>query len=92
MKFSEQYSVFLRSDLPPGERELLLKLCSRVITAAFNSELLLFICTEIDVSHGRYIEMQTFQPGDDLLRTIRVPHEFVFLISGSEDRAAIGFI
>jgi hypothetical protein len=67
----QQYSVVLRSDLPPRERNLLENTCK--ITSDSGPDLLYFQCTEIDLSDPFYIEMQTFKPGDETLVLFAFP-------------------
>jgi hypothetical protein len=86
-----QYDVVLRSGLPPRERELLEQACCK-ITSDSGPDLLHFLCTEIDLSHPFYIEMQTFKPGAEWTHPLRISHHFVFLILGSVEHAAIGFL
>ena len=50
-----------------------------------------FRCTKIDVSHHSYIEAETHRPGAEGVFPVRLPHHYVFLIAGSEDRPSIGF-
>lgn len=86
----EQYSVVLRSDLPQRERELLEQVCGKIVGGS-GHDLLHFRCTSINLAHGFYIEMETFKPGDTQTHPVRVPHHLVFLISGSDNKASIGF-
>jgi hypothetical protein len=87
---SPTYSVVLRSDIPAREREFFIGFCCE-ITSPQGASLLHFLCTKIDVSHHSYIEMETFHPSDQELSIVRVPHNFVLLILGSEERPSIGF-
>ncbi len=73
------------------ERELLEHFCTR-ITSRSRADLLHFQCTEIDVSHPQYIGMETFKPGQDHTLPVQIPHWLVFLISGADERAPIGFL
>jgi hypothetical protein len=84
------FSVVLRSDLPPLERELFSHFCSR-ITSDTNGDLLQFSCTKIDASHHFYLLMDTFKNGDTETHPIQIPHHFVFLISGEILPTSIGF-
>ncbi|WP_119155061.1 hypothetical protein [Caldimonas tepidiphila] len=87
----QKFSVVLRSELPARERALLEKWCCRVPGDA-EPPMLQFLCTEIDETHAHYLEMRTFRPGEPQLRSIRIPHAFVLLISGSRDHPPIGFL
>jgi hypothetical protein len=85
------YSVVLRSDIPALEVELLGHFCSRITTKQGGS-LLHFFCTEINLSHPFYVEMETFTPNATATRPMRIPHHYVFLISGSDSNPSpIGF-
>jgi hypothetical protein len=85
------YSVVLRENIPPLERELLGHYCCR-ITSERGGELLYFMCTEVDVFHAQYIRMETFRPGEDMTVPLQIPHWLVLLISGADARAPIGFV
>ena len=85
------YSVVLRSDISARDRELLEHFCCK-ITSKTSDPLLHFLCTKIDLSHHYYIEMETFKPSDEHTHPLRVPHHYVFLISGAESRPPIGFL
>lgn len=87
----QKFSVVLRSELPVRERALLEKWCARVPGDA-EPPLLQFLCTEIDETHNYYLEMRTFRPGEQELRSLRIPHSFVLLISGSREHPPIGFL
>lgn len=84
------YSVVLRSGIPALERQLLEQFCCQ-LTSSQGESLLEFHCTQIDVSHHRYIELKTFRPPGTEVSTLLVPHEFVLLIDGSKQRPPIGF-
>lgn len=86
-----KYSVVLRSDLPPREKELLNEFCGK-IGSSDGDMLLHFRCTKIDLSRNFYIEMESFKPGDEFTHPVRVPHHYVFLISGDDSRQPIGFL
>ena len=86
-----RFSVVLRSDLPPRERELFEHFCCN-ITSPAGGHLLHFLCSEVDTSHPFYIEMETFKPSDTQTHPIRIPHHLVMLISGADSRAPIGFL
>jgi hypothetical protein len=86
----EQFSVVFRSDLRERDRELLEQFCGE-IAGGPGPDLLHFRCTSISLAHHFYIEMETFKPGDSQTHPVRVPHHFVFLISGSDSKASIGF-
>lgn len=85
-----RYSVVLRTAIPPEERQLLEQLCCPIPTPS-GGALLELLCTRIDLSHPVYVELETFRPGDDVARLVRIPHHFVLLISGDETEAPIGF-
>ena len=84
------YSVVLRADLPPAERRLLERFCSPIEDGG-GAQLMTLMCTRIDVSHAYYIEVETFKPSDSVPHTLKFPHHLVFLISGAEFDAPIGF-
>jgi len=86
------YSVLLRSGLPPMELELLELFCRRITARSGGEYLLEFLCTRVDVSHHSYIEMETIHPTDQAISVVRIPHQLVFLIHGSDDRPSIGFV
>ena len=88
---SYKYSVLLKSGLPPREKELLNIFCFKLVSQSKGEDLLYFRCTQIDVSHHSYIEMEILHPDDLTLSVLRVPHHWVFLIRGSEDKPSIGF-
>jgi len=90
-ELTQTYSVVLKADLPSRERELLEHLCCK-ITSSDGGVLLHFQCTKIDVSHHFYIQMETFKPGDKITHPVKIPHHYVFLISGDESRPPIGFL
>lgn len=91
-KLKENYTVVLRSDLPPLEKEFLEQLCFKV-TSKDDSFLLVFRCTEVDTSHHYFINMETFKSKkDEFTMPIQVPLHYVILISGSKDRPSIGFV
>ncbi|MDF2435261.1 MAG: hypothetical protein JWP44_4892 [Mucilaginibacter sp.] len=88
---SPTYSVVLRSDIPPLERELLEHFCAKIISRS-GEPLLHFLCTKIDLSHFHYIAMETFTSGAEDTHPVHVPHQYVLLISGDEARPSIGFL
>lgn len=90
--FTARYSVVLRSDLHPPERELLGQLCCRLKLSDGGGELLHFLCTQIDLSHHYLVQMETFRPGDVRTNPISIPHHYVSLISGADAEAPIGFL
>lgn len=90
-KLEATYSVVLRAGVPPPEQELFELLCGR-ITSATGEALLHFNCTEIDASHHALLQMETFLPGDETTHPVRVPYQYVLLISGNETKAAPGFL
>jgi hypothetical protein len=86
-----KFSVVLRSNIPPNELELLAHFCCTIV-AKQGEVLVHFLCTEIDLSHPFYITMETFKPKAEFTHFVRIPHHYVFLISGSESRPfPIGF-
>jgi hypothetical protein len=76
--------------LPPTEVELLSQYTRRLM-ATDGRALLHFDCVSIDTSHHYYLSMETFKPGDDLIIPLWVPHYYVLMISGGDDRSEIGF-
>ena len=50
------------------------------------------LCMTVNLSHHVYIEMESFKPGDTDTHPLRIPHHFVFLISGAESSSPIGFL
>lgn len=91
MALKATYSVVLKANIPIAERLLFEMYCYK-ITSDEGEELLHFLCTEVDASHHTYIEMQTFRQDDEVLASVRVPHNYVLLIDGSEERPLIGFL
>lgn len=85
------FSVVLRPNLPPEERDFLRRFCCTA-RGESGTELLHFLCSRIDLSHPHYIEMETFRPSDDRTWPIRIPHHLVLLISGAESDTPIGFL
>ena len=92
-KLKSTYSVVLRPNLPPTEKELLEHFAGKIVSKA-GDELLHFLCTKVDLSHHHYLTMETFDPNDeeDIIVPLRVPHHFVLLILGEEDRKSFGFL
>jgi len=84
------YNVVLRADLPPAERRLLERFCSK-IEDGWGEQLMTLTCTRIDVSHAYYIEVETLKPSEAVTHTLKFPHHLVFRISGAEFDAPIGF-
>lgn len=84
------FDVILRQDLPPRERELLAGLCCE-LAAPDGGSLLHFPCTRIDLSHHVFAELEVLRPGDRAIRSIRIPHHYVLLISGDAADLPIGF-
>ena len=84
------YSVVLRAGIPTVEAEFYRLFCG-TITLDSGGVLLHFYCTRVDVSHHNYIEMQTFLPHKEGRFLLRVPHHYVLMIDGSEERPTIGF-
>ena len=90
-KLNDVYSVVLRDGIPIREKELLGHLCDK-ITNEEHGDLLHFRCTNIDLTHPIYLQMDTFKSGDVSTHPIKIPHHYIFLISGSEDTSEIGFL
>jgi hypothetical protein len=89
-EFKSNFSVLLKVDLPATEIELLSHYARRVISSQ-GLELLHFDCVNIDTSHHYYLSMETFKPGEDLMYPLWIPHHYVFMITGGDDRPGIGF-
>lgn len=89
---SENYSVVLRSGMPPAERELMEQFCCRITLASGEPPLLHVLCTSVDVSHPIYLFVEAFKPGDTSTHPLRIQHQYVLLISGDESRPPIGFL
>jgi hypothetical protein len=85
------YSVILKANLPQLEFELLSHYARRVV-AESGEELLHFACTKVDDGHHHYLSMESFLPGTDITDSLRIPHQYVLLISGGENRRPVGFI
>jgi len=86
-----QFSVILKSNLPPLEFELFSHYARRVVSES-GEELLHFACTKIDDGHHYYLNIESFLPGTDITDSLKIPHQYVLFISGGEDRRPIGFI
>ena len=92
MKLEPIYSVVLRSNIPPREREFFEAFSCGTITPNTEGESLLhFQCTKIDVSHHMYIEMETFRQGDVDTSPLKIPHQFVLAIHGFDAKHRVGF-
>jgi hypothetical protein len=65
-EFKSNFGVVLKGDLPVSEIELLSHYARRVVSSQ-GVELLYFECVSIDTSHGYYLSMETFKPGEDLM-------------------------
>ena len=84
-KLQAHYRVILRSGLPEKERELLTLVCKTLPEVAGES-LLYFDCTVIDSSHHFYLGMETIQTdekGEESVYPLRIPSQYIFLMSGS---------
>ena len=92
MKLEPIYSVVLRSNILPRDKEFLAVFSCGTITPDAEGEALLhFQCTKIDVSHHSYIEMETFRQGDPETSPLKIPHQFVLAIHGFDARHRVGF-
>ncbi len=90
-KLQATYSVVLRADLPPLEREMLELFCGKILSRSGES-LLHFNCTRIDASHHAFLEMETFGPDDTETHPMRIPYHYIFLISGDQSKSPPGFL
>lgn len=84
------HSVVLRSGITPADVQMLRTFCA-TINLESGEEVLHFYCTQVDVSHHIYIEMKTFLPHQEGEFLVRIPHHYVLMIDGSEERPSIGF-
>lgn len=82
------YSVILKAEIPSVERERLRHYCHE-IHGNDGSTLFHFLCTRIDTSHCAYMTMETLMPQNAGMRTVRIPHTYVFLIDGDGDRPVL---
>jgi hypothetical protein len=86
-----KYSVILRDGINPNELEFLTQI-SRGIKLSSGAKLRELSCTEMQ-DIGAYMEMNVFKPGDDWVLPLRLPHHYIFLISGQEPHGnAAGFV
>ena len=90
-ELKSNFRVVLRPDLPPLVFELFSHYTGRVVSELGN-ELLYFNCTKIDDSHFHYLSVESFLPGDVMTDSLKIPHQYVLLISGGDDRRQIGFV
>ncbi len=90
-ELKEKYFVVLKSDISPLERESFSHFGIK-ITSKTGGFLLCFQCVDIDVSHHYFISLETFKSKDDEFTVpIRMPHHYISMILGNEDRPSIGF-
>jgi hypothetical protein len=88
---SPRYKVVLRGDLKPPDLELLGPFGSAVKTHD-NGEMLQLLCSEIDLSHGYFLQMQVIKAQEERTCPLTIPHHFVVLILGSDEDRPIGFL
>lgn len=86
-----RYRVVLRSDLKPLEREAIGQF-GGTIKSDGGDELLQLLCTEIDLSHGYFIQMQIIKAEEARTYPVSIPHHFVVLILGADEDPPIGFL
>jgi hypothetical protein len=86
-----QYDVVLRSDLPQRERELLEHTCCKLTSHAGPDLLDFTVYGNRPVAPVLHRDAD-FQARSRVGSSSRIPHHFVFLISGSVEHAAIGFL
>jgi hypothetical protein len=85
--------VVLRGDLRPPERELIGQYCWPIRREGGGDDALLqLLCTEIDLSHGYFLQMQTIRPDEEPTLPLSIPHHFVALILGADEDSPIGFL
>ena len=86
---SPTYSVVIKNGIPDMERRLIEQFCCKITSQKNEQYLLHFLCTRIDLSHHAYLEMDTFRLEDKTLATVRIPHHYVLMIDGSEERPSV---
>lgn len=91
MTTNARYRVVLRGDLKPPEREVIGQFCGTIKTDG-GCEVLQLLCTEIDLSHAYFIQMQIIKPDEDRACPVSIPHHFVVLILGADEDPPIGFV
>jgi hypothetical protein len=87
-----RYRVVLRGDLRVPERELVGQYCWPIGRDGRTEELLQLLCTEIDLSHAYFLQMQTIRPDEERTLPLSIPHHFVVLILGADEDPPIGFL
>lgn len=86
-----RYKVVLRGDLRPPELQLLGRFGSKVETQG-SGELLQLLCSEIDLSHGYFLNMRVIEAQEERTCPLSIPHHFVVLILGADEDRPIGFL
>jgi hypothetical protein len=87
-----KYSVLLHRHLAEADLAFFEVFCGRV-TSPDGSYMPHFFCSEVDVSHHVYIAITVSKPSEGSVHKIRIPHNFVFLISDPlESARPIGFV
>jgi hypothetical protein len=89
MPLIHNYYVVLKSGLPTADLEILKEHSRRLDMEG--TEVPLFLCTSIDTSHGYYLKIDTFLPGDEATFSLQIPHQYVLLISGDAEVRGVGF-
>lgn len=79
-----KYEVLLHPGLPEAHIEIFRRLCFPV-GAIEGADLLVFRCTQIDISHHMYIEMECTVPNREGTHSVKIPHGMVQMIWGFED-------
>lgn len=82
------YLVILRSDLPATERELLRHYCHE-LHGYDGSTVLQLRAHRIETGDARYLWLDAELPRQQGRRTLRLPHDCVFLIEGDGHAAPV---
>jgi hypothetical protein len=87
------YQVILRDGLPSVELNLLKHYSRRLSDGDTGKELVMFSCTDIDLSHGYLAKLTTILPDEeDVEHVLWLPHQFILMISDISDaHRPIGF-
>jgi hypothetical protein len=89
-KFSANYRVTLRSELPSREVAFVSALGAE-ITGPKGMPLYQLTCTEVSFGNPQYLQVKVFREPEDWLLPLYIPHELVLLISGKADSFPVGF-
>jgi hypothetical protein len=89
-KFSVNYRVVLRTELPAREAAFLSTLGAEM-AGPKGTPLYQLTCTEVSFTNPVYLEVRVFREPEDWLIPLYIPHEMVLLVSGKSDSLPAGF-